>query len=230
MLSAVGSVHGEEAREHAFEVLLRDADPGVRHFRIRRLAALHHHGYAAVFLVVFGGVADEVAEYLRKTFRARGHDDRLFRIHRQSESAPFYVRAQRLRRFARGEGDVAVVAGQFVVVELVEVDDAGDEPGQPVRLRFYDTVRFFLRFLVQVAVFQQFRKPLYAGERGVHFVRDVGDELVFGFGGARYALLFLVYHVQLRAYLLVFLVQDVRDGVELSVFGGKRRGAFGAAR
>ena len=133
-------------------------------------------------------------------------------------------RGERLPEDMRG---VHLIGGQILAVDLAVIDDGRDEALQTLALPENGRERLFLPLFIQRTRGEQLCKPVDGGERRIHLVRDVGDELIL----AALCLddLFALF-VDLAHALFGVLVHLVDDRGELLQFGHGRLDLFAVGR
>ena len=167
-----------KAVEDAGFVLFRKPDARIRHGEHGRFPAREADSKFAAFLIVADGVGNEVVENFQKPLAA-GHDPDAARdVEPQGEVLLRELRLERADRLAHEFGEVYLVIGELVAVDGGKIDDGTDEVGEAVAL-FDDGLCHAPDALGRDAARgDELGKAADTRERRVHFVRDVGDEIV----------------------------------------------------
>lgn len=177
-LAAVRFIDRVKAVEDTRFVLFGNAHARIAHAKNGVRAAHEPHGERTALFVVADAVGNHVVDDFDEPLAARHHLYALFHFLRESDLFFGNARLERRQNLGQQNGEVYLVIGQGVAVDGGKVDDAADQGRKPVALAD-DGARRVADTLGRHAVRRdEFGKAADAGERRVHFVRDVGDKIV----------------------------------------------------
>ncbi len=224
VFAAVRFIDGEKPREYFVHVFFGNAYACILD---GERAIVESDVYLAAVLVILYRVAYEVAEKFVQPFVTRRYDHVVGDIAVDRDIAFLRFGRNYDERFADDRRKIDVVRRQIVVFYFAEIYYARDEVGEPFALRKNGFVRGFLLRFGHAAAVEKFGIAVYGRERGVHFVRNVRNKLVFG--GARLfgRLLFGLQRLHLRPQVAVALVENVGHGLQFGAFGRHRSAVYG---
>ncbi len=214
VFAAVRFIDGEKPREYFVHVFFGNAYACILD---GERAIVESDVYLAAVLVILYRVAYEVAEKFVQPFVTRRYDHVVGDIAVDRDIAFLRFGRNYDERFADDRRKIDVVRRQIVVFYFAEIYYARDEVGEPFALRKNGFVRGFLLRFGHAAAVEKFGIAVYGRERGVHFVRDVGYELVFARPRLFDGCLFGCEFAHLPVNIAISRIECVGDGRKLGI-------------